>query len=133
MTFENDLGLNAGSVSNFEINGFTAGTFDLAQAAASGTQTVSFNGGALNLFFPNGFSTEGTVKIFDFDTYAGTGFTTVSSSGLASGFTASFNSANGMVTVIPESGVALLVGLGPLALLRRRRVQDSVAAVYDRR
>jgi autotransporter-associated beta strand protein len=121
MTFENNLGLNSGSISNFEINGFTLGNYDLALAAAAGSQTVAFNGGTLNLFFQSGFNTEGTVKIFDFDTYAGSGFTTFNTSGLASGFTASFNAADGIVTVVPEPGVALLGGLGLLALLRRRR------------
>jgi hypothetical protein len=94
---------------------------------------VAFNGGTLNLFFQAGFNTEGTAKIFDFDTFAGSGFTTLNTSGLASGFTASFNAANGIVTVIPEPGVALLGGLGLLALLRRRRDQDPEAAVCDRR
>jgi len=121
MTFENNLVLNIGSISNFEINGFTLGNDDLALAAVAGSQTVAFNGGTLNLLFQSGFSTEGTVKIFDFDTYAGTGFTAINTSGLASGFTASFNAADGIVTVVPEPGVALLGGLGLLALLRRRR------------
>lgn len=121
MTFENNLGLNADSISNFEINDFTLGNYDLALAAAAGTQGVTFNGGTLNLLFQSGFNTEGTVKIFDFDTYAGGGFTTVSSSGLASGFTASFDATTGIVTVIPEPGTALLGSLGLLVLLRRRR------------
>ncbi len=129
MTFENNLGLNIGSISNFEINGVTLGNYDLALAAVAGSQTVAFNGGTLNLLFQSGFNTEGTVKIFDFDTYAGGGFTIVNTSGLASGFTASFNATNGIVTVVPESSVALLGGLGLLALLRRRRDQDPVAAV----
>ncbi len=122
MTFGGNLGLNADSISNFEINGFTLGNHDLALAATAGTQTVTFNGGTLNLFFQSGFNTNGTVKIFDFDAYAGSGFTTVSATGLASGFTASFDQTNGIVTVVPEPGAALLGGLGLLALLRRRRL-----------
>jgi autotransporter-associated beta strand protein len=121
MTFNNNLSLGSGSVSDFEINDFTLGNYDLALAAAAGTQEVGFNGGTLNLLFASGFSTAGTVKIFDFDSYAGSGFTSVNTSGLASGFTATFNAANGIVTVIPEPSAALLGGLGMLALLRRRR------------
>ena len=121
MTFNDNLGLNADSVSNFEINGFTSGYYDLALAAVSGTQTVSFNGGTLNLFFLSGFNTTGAVKIFDFDVYAGSGFTSVVSTGLASGFTASFDQTSGFVTVVPEPSAALLGGLGIFALFRRRR------------
>jgi fibronectin-binding autotransporter adhesin len=121
MTFNNHLGLNNGSISNFEINGFTLGNYDLALAATAETQTVSFNGGTLNLLFQSGFNTSGTLKIFDFDAYNGDGFTTVSSTGLAAGFTASFDPTNGTVTVIPEPRAALIGGLGMLALLSRRR------------
>jgi len=121
MTFAGDLGLGAGSLSDFEINSFTAGNFDLALAAASGSQTVTFNGGSLNLLFQSGFNTTGNVKIFDFDIYAGTGFTTLNSFGLASGYTASFDFTNGIVTVIPEPTSVVLSGFGLLCLFRRRR------------
>jgi autotransporter-associated beta strand protein len=122
MTYTGDLTLSLGSISDFEINSFTSGEFDLALAALSGMQTVNFNGGTLNLLFQSGFSTLGTVKIFDFDTYAGGGFTNVISTGLASGYTASFNSLDGTITVVPEPRAALIGGIGLLALLRRRRV-----------
>jgi fibronectin-binding autotransporter adhesin len=122
MTHIGDLTLSLGSISDFEINSFVPGNFDLALAALAGSQTVNFNSGTLNLIFQSGFNTEGSVKIFDFDIYAGTGFSTVSSSGLASGFTATFDASNGMVTVVPEpNAVALLGSFGLLALLRRRR------------
>jgi fibronectin-binding autotransporter adhesin len=119
LTFTGDLTLDAGSISDFEINSFSLGNYDLAVAAAAGTQNVSFNG-ILNLFFQSGFSTVGSIKIFDFDGYSGA-FTSVIPTGLASGFTASFDNATGIVTVVPEPGAALLGGLGMLALLRRRR------------
>jgi fibronectin-binding autotransporter adhesin len=121
MTFGGDLGLNADSISIFEINDFTLGNHDLALAATTGTQTVTFSGGTLNLLFQSGFNTSGTVKIFDFDLYAGSGFTSYVTTGLADGFTASFDATNGVVTVVPEPRAALLGGLGLLALLRRRR------------
>jgi hypothetical protein len=117
-----DLTFASGSISDFEINAFTSGNFDLALAASAGTQTVKFNGGTLNLLFQSGFSTTGTVKIFNFDLYTGTGFTTLSASGLASGYTATFDASNGIVTVVPEpNAAALLGGLGTLLLFRRRR------------
>jgi autotransporter-associated beta strand protein len=124
LAFLGDLTLAVGSISAFEIYALTPGNFDLALASLAGNQTVSFNGGTLNLLFQSGFNTEGTVKIFDFDTYAGTGFTTVSATGLASGFTATFDASNGLVTVVPEpNAAALLGGLGTLLLFRRRRVR----------
>jgi fibronectin-binding autotransporter adhesin len=122
MTFAGDLGLGAGSVSKFEINDFSLGNFDLALASATGTQTVSFNGGTLNLLFQSGFNTSGTAKIFDFDGYGGDGFDVVSVTGLADGYTATFDASNGVVTVVPEPRAALLGLLGALALLRRRRI-----------
>ncbi len=122
MTYAGDLTLGLGSISNFEINAFNSGNYDLALAAVAGSQTVKFNGGTLNLLFQSGFNTEGNVKIFDFDAYDGSGFTTVSTTGLASGYTATFNASNGLVTVVPEPNAAVvIVSFGFLALLRRRR------------
>ncbi|TAE77162.1 MAG: hypothetical protein EAZ65_01655 [Verrucomicrobia bacterium] len=119
MTLTGDLVLDAGSISDFEINAFTSGNFDLAVAAASGSQNVQFNG-TLNLLFQSGFNTMGSVKIFDFDSYSGS-FSSVVSSGLAGGYTATFDNSTGIVTVVPEPAPALLGGLGILCLLRRRR------------
>jgi autotransporter-associated beta strand protein len=64
--------------------------------------------------------TVGSVKIFDFEGYSGN-FTSVLPTGLASGFTATFDQTNGIVTVVPEPKAAFLGSLGMLALLRRRR------------
>lgn len=122
LTFSGDLTLGLNSISDFEINSFTSGNYDLAAAQALGSQTVNFNGGILNLLFQSGFNTSGSVKIFDFDSYAGSGFNTINVTGLASGYTATFDSSTGSVTVIPEPNAAMLFGsLGMLALRRRRK------------
>jgi len=122
ITFDNDLTLAGGSVSNFEINGLTANLYDLALGGV-GSQTVNF-GGTLNLVFQGGFNTLGTVKIFDIETYAGS-FSAVNTSGLDTGFTASFSSLDGVVTVIPEPTTWMLLAFSLTALMvfRRRRQQ----------
>jgi len=123
ITFDNDLTLEAGSVSNFEINGLTASLYDLA-LGGDGSQTVNF-GGTLNLVFQSGFNTLGTVKIFDFETYAGSFLGGVTTSGLASGYTASFSALDGGVTVVPEPTTWMLLAFSLTALMvfRRRRQQ----------
>jgi len=122
MIFEGDLTFNLGSVSTFEIDGFDPGFFDLAQGG-DGVQTVSF-GGTLNLAFAQGFQTEGTVQIFDFENYSNT-FETVHVSGLAQGYVASFNETTGFVTVeaIPEpsSWVLICMGLGLFLVCFKKR------------
>jgi autotransporter-associated beta strand protein len=122
MTFNNDLTLSAGSLGDFEINGLTSGLYDLARGGA-GVQAVAF-GGTLNLIFQAGFSTLGTVKIFDFESYAGN-FSGVNTSGLASGYSASFDQLTGVVTVIPEPSTCALLGAAlwmTLTLGRKRRM-----------
>ncbi len=121
LTFNNNLTLSAGSASDFQINGFTSGLFDLA-LGGPGSQTVSFDG-TLNLNFSTGFNTEGTVKIFDFETLTGS-FTSVNVTGLASGYGASFDNVTGFVTVVPEPAAwtLLTAGLTLVTVLRRRRV-----------
>lgn len=129
MIFADDLVLEADSISNFEIDDFTPGNYDLAIAAAEGMQTVRFNGGTLNLLFQSGFSTLGAVKIFDFDIYdVGSGFTFVNTSGLASGYSAFFEPSNGVVTVVPEPSAVLLGGFSLLGLLLLRRRRHAAAA-----
>ncbi len=122
LTFDNDLTLLAGSTSNFEINGLTSGLYDLVQEL--GAQTADF-GGTLNLLFQAGFNTVGTVKIFDFSNYDGA-FSVVNTSGLASGYTASFNALTGEISVVPEPSTMLLLGMGSAFCLwrLRRRVRS---------
>ncbi|MEO6477601.1 autotransporter-associated beta strand repeat-containing protein [Luteolibacter sp.] len=121
MTFNNDLTFGSSAASNFEFTNITLGinSYDLAQGGA-GSQAVTF-GGTLNLLFSGGtYANGGSVQIFNFDTYGGT-FATVNFSGLDVGQSAVFDTATGYVTVVPEPGAALMGGLGPLVLLRRRR------------
>jgi hypothetical protein len=122
LTFADNLTLDLNSTSVFQINGFTAGAFDLVSGSPGGE--VAF-GGALNLIFSNDFSTSGSVKIFDFENYSG-GFGSFSATGLADGYSATFDDGTGLVTVVPEpSTYALLVlaaaGLGVRVIRRRRR------------
>jgi fibronectin-binding autotransporter adhesin len=122
MTFNDDLTLGSGSISNFE---FTTGTFTLASYdlafGGAGTQQANF-GGTLNLLFDSGetYTNGSSVKIFDFESYSGN-FATLNFSGLGLGQSATFDSNTGFVTVIPEPAAALLGGIGLLTLLRRRR------------
>ncbi|HEX7260489.1 MAG TPA: hypothetical protein VF258_01625, partial [Luteolibacter sp.] len=122
ITFNDDLTLESASISNFELTeaAFDATTYDLAQGGV-GTQQVAFDG-TLNLFFDGGetYINDSTVKIFDFENYAG-GFDAVNFSGLGVGQSATFDPTTGIVTVVPEPAAALLGSLGLLALLRRRR------------
>ena len=124
MTFADGLTLDAGSVSNFEINSLTAGFYDLAQGG-SGVQAVAF-GGTLNLVFQAGFNTLGTIKIFDFESYSGT-FTAVNPTGLDGGYSASFNALTGEVTVVPEPSTWALLSLGFGALVLRARSRRRAA------
>jgi|GEM_PF-2381152 len=121
MIFNDDLTLEIGSISLFEINDFGAGLYDLAQGGAG--VGVTF-GGTLNLAFATGFNTLGSVQIFDFESYTGD-FLAVNTSGLASGYVAEFDAVNGMVivNVIPEPGTWALLGIGLGVMLLRARVR----------
>jgi fibronectin-binding autotransporter adhesin len=123
LTFADNLTLDLNSTSVFQINGFTAGAFDLVSGSSGGT--VAF-GGALNIIFSNNFSTSGSVKIFDFENYSGGFGSNFSATGLADGYSATFDDGTGLLTVVPEpSTYALLVlaaaGLGARVIRRRRR------------
>ncbi|MEX1110933.1 MAG: autotransporter-associated beta strand repeat-containing protein [Chthoniobacterales bacterium] len=122
LTFADNLTLDLNSTSIFEINGFTSGLFDLV-AGGPGSQTVEF-GGTLDLTFSSNFSTLGSVKIFDFENYSG-GFDNFSTTGLADGYSATFDSLSGTVNVVPEPSTYALLALAAAGLgahvVRRRR------------
>ena len=86
-------------------------------------QTVQF-GGTLDLTFSSNFSTLGSVKIFDFENYSG-GFDNFSTTGLADGYSATFDSLSGTVNVVPEPSTYALLALAAAGLgahvVRRRR------------
>ncbi len=121
MTFANDLALTSLSTAAFEVNGFGAGEFDLA-LGGSGSQSVAF-GGVLNVVFQSGFNTLGAVKIFDFEGYSGS-FDSQNFSGLANGYSASFDNLTGTLTVVPEPGTWALIGVGLSVFVLRRRRTD---------
>ena len=122
MTFNNNLTLTGNSTSNFEVNDWTLGNYDLALGRGS-SQIASF-GGILNVAFASGFNMLGSVKIFDFESY-NSSFTTKNFTGLASGFTAEFDDATGLLSVSavpePSTWALLAFSLTAVLLIRRRR------------
>ena len=118
------LNLSNSGTSLFEITSpaFTAGTFDLV----SGDGSVVF-GGILNLAFSGGSYAEGTDVLQIFATTGGRSgnFSAVNATGLAAGQSATFNSATGFITVVPEPSTyaMALAGLacGGYTMFRRRK------------
>ena len=119
---------NSGS-SVFEITSpaFTAGTFDLV----NGDGSVVF-GGILNLAFSGGSYADGTdvLQIFAATGGRSGNFSAVNATGLAAGQSATFNSATGFITVVPEpSTIALMAsagaGLAGMMRWRKRRVAEN--------
>lgn len=97
-----------------------AGTFDVI--LNDDADTVSFDG-SLALRFFGGEYQPGTVAIFDnFAAYSGD-FDSVTITGLTNGETATFNPANGTVTVVPEPASLLLV-VAALFLLKRSSTRN---------
>ncbi len=119
-----DLSNSGSSVFEITSPAFTAGTFDLV----NGDGSVVF-GGILNLAFSGGSHAEGTDVL---QLFANTGgrsgnFSAVNYTGLAAGQSATFNSATGLITVVPEPSTyaMALAGLacGGYSLFRRRRAR----------
>jgi MYXO-CTERM domain-containing protein len=114
-----NLTIESGNISNFEIN--TAGEIsDLAISSA----VLTF-GGTLNVTKVGGSLIVGdTFNLFDWGTASGA-FSAVNLPSLDSGLewdqTSLYSTGQIAVTAVPESGAALLGGLGLLTLLRRRR------------
>jgi autotransporter-associated beta strand protein/T5SS/PEP-CTERM-associated repeat protein len=121
---------NSGS-SVFEITNptFTAGTYDLV----SGDGSVVF-GGILNLAFSGGSYADGTDVLQLFPNTGGRSgnFSAENATGLAAGQSATFNSATGFITVVPEPSTYAIsaiatAGLASLMRWRKRRTRESTA------
>jgi autotransporter-associated beta strand repeat len=118
------LSLSGTSVFDFSNPSFGADTYSLVQGSISGTETVIF-GGTLQLNFAGGSYANGSsVQIFAVDNYVGA-FDSVVFSGLEPGQQAVFDASTGTVTVVPEPGAVVLVGLGSVLLVGRRRMRRA--------
>jgi autotransporter-associated beta strand protein len=109
VTVAGDLSLGSSSVSNFEVNGATAGLYDLAQGTVDSNEQVTF-GGTLNVAFDPAWTAtlviNTSVQLFSFDAYADD-FTTKTFTGLQEGQSASFDAATGTVAIaVPEPAVS---------------------------
>lgn len=93
---------------DFKDPSLAAGTFDVI--LNDDADNVAFDG-ALTLRFFGGEYQPGTVAIFDnFAAYSGD-FAILNVTGLTNGETATFNPANGTVTVVPELALLVVAGL----------------------
>ncbi len=115
--------LTYGSLSStsLAVSGFSTGQYSQIGGITGGTATFA---GTLNLNLA-GVTGPGSAQVFNFSNYSGT-FGTVNVAGLASGLTASFDAANGTVTVssVPEPaamGLMAAAGVGLLLVGRKRK------------
>jgi len=119
LTVGGDLTFQSGSQATVEVNGWSAGQYDLTQGTAAAGEDVAF-AGTLVINFASDFATVGSAKIFDFDSYSGA-FDVKTFNNLATGYTASFDDTTGVLTVIPEPASMTLIALGGAWVMARRR------------
>ena len=125
--FTLDLSQSGSSVFEITDPAYTAGTYDLV----SGNGSMIF-GGILNLAFSGGSYAEGTDVLQIFANTGGRSgnFSAVNYTGLAAGQSATFNSATGFITVVPEPftyAISALATAGFASLMRwrKRRTRES--------
>jgi autotransporter-associated beta strand protein len=113
--------LGSTSISNFEINGITAGLFDSVQV----TGTLTF-GGILNLSTGYAFQVGDAVDLFDWGTVTGT-FASITGTDLGGGLSWDTSSlyTTGVITVVPEPATWTLITVGGTLLMTLRRRRQS--------
>jgi autotransporter-associated beta strand protein len=113
--------LGSTSISNFEINGITAGLFDSVQV----TGTLTF-GGILNLSTGYAFQAGDAVDLFDWGTVTGT-FASITGTDLGGGLSWDTSSlyTTGVITVVPEPATWAMITVGGTLLMTLRRRRQS--------
>jgi len=115
--------LGAAAVSNFDINGTTAGLFDRLNV----TGALTF-GGTLNLTTGYSANVGDSVKLFNAGSYAGALSVTGTSLGGGLSWNTGTLNTDGTITVVPEPKTCVLIGIGisfTLWNLRRRRKMEG--------
>lgn len=120
LTVTGGLTLESTAVSNFEINGTTAGQFD--RLVVNGLFTL--NGGTLNLTTGYSATIGQTVDLFDWTALSGT-FASITGTSLGGGLSWDTSNlyTNGTITVVPEPSTmqALFVAAGLMFFAQRLR------------
>ncbi len=118
--------LTYGSLSStsLAVSGFSTGQFSQIGGITGGTATFA---GTLNLNL-TGVTGPGSAQVFNFSSYSGT-FGSVNITGLTAGLTASFDAANGTVTVtaVPEPATLGLMAAAGVGILLAGRKRKTVA------